>query len=238
MPGMMYIVWFIADIILWSLGSSAGPSVGVMFTLLGMWIGIMFPLTILGSYLANKQVMGEYPVSTNQIPRLCPAIVWYMNPIILTLISGILPFGAIFNEIFLMLSAMWSHHFFSLFGVSLIVFILLIIITQGVAVVLCYFQLFNEDYHWWWRPFYIAGVTVSCILEISFENEYCLIIFLTLMRYSYLFFILLHHYPAIERLSCNSTSLLVLHVDYGFCYLCHIGECRILCLLEVCQQNI
>jgi len=167
MTGIMYIIWFIADIILWSLGSSAGPSVGTMFALLGMWFGIMLLLTILGSYLANKRIMPSYPVATNQIPRLCPTIVWYMNPVLLTLVSGILPFGAIFNELFFMLSAMWSHHFFSLFGVALVVFLLLVVITTEVAIVLCYFQLFNEDYHWWWRPFFAAGTTVAYVLIYS-----------------------------------------------------------------------
>jgi len=164
LPGLIFSVWFIADIVLWSKKSSAGPSVGLMFALLGMWFGIMVPLVIIGSYLANRRAMGEFPVSTNQIPRLCPTVVWYMNPFLLTLASGLLPFGTIFNELFFMMSAMWSHHFFYLFGIVLVVFTLLVVIAAEVAIVLCYFQLFNEDYHWWWRPFYSAGVTVAYIL--------------------------------------------------------------------------
>jgi len=167
-PGLIYGLWFITDIALWSKGSSSGVSFGIMCALFAMWFGLMTPLAFLGAFLANKRYGGEdrsfFPTHTNQIPRLVPGVVWYMNPIVLTLVLGVLPFGTVFNELFFMLSAMWSHHIFYLFGVVLLVFLLFVIIVAEVAVVLCYFQLSNEDYHWWWRSMLFPGVTVTYIL--------------------------------------------------------------------------
>ena len=35
----------------------------------------------------------EYPVKTNQIPRHIPQPVWYKNPMLVIILSGVLPFG-------------------------------------------------------------------------------------------------------------------------------------------------
>jgi len=167
-PGIIYFVWFITDIALWSEKSSAGVSFGIMCALFAMWFGLMTPLVFVGSFLAHKRYGTDdrypFPTHTNQIPRMIPSVVWYMNPMVLMLVLGVLPFGTVFNELFYMLSAMWSHHIFYLFGVVLLVFVLFVIIVAEVAVVLCYFQLSNEDYHWWWRSMLFPGVTVTYIL--------------------------------------------------------------------------
>jgi len=45
-----------------------------------------------------------HPVKTNQIPRQVPDQLWYMHPYISMLIAGILPFGAVFIELFFILT--------------------------------------------------------------------------------------------------------------------------------------
>jgi Endomembrane protein 70 len=68
------------------------------------------------------------------------------------LIGGILPFGAVFIELFFILTSMWLHQFYYLFGFLCLVFIILIITCAEITIVLCYFQLCSEDYHWWCVP--------------------------------------------------------------------------------------
>lgn len=46
---------------------------------------------------------------TNKIPRQVPEQAWYMHPAFSILIGGILPFGAVFIELFFILSSMWLH---------------------------------------------------------------------------------------------------------------------------------
>jgi len=73
--------------------------------------------------------------------------------------GGILPFGAVFIELFFILSAIWGHHFYYIFGFLFIVFIILILTCAEITIVMCYFQLCSEDYHWWWRSFLTSGAS-------------------------------------------------------------------------------
>ncbi len=36
-------------------------------------------------------------------------------------------------------------------------FVILIITCAEIAIVMCYFQLCSEDYHWWWRSYLTSG---------------------------------------------------------------------------------
>ncbi len=65
------------------------------------------------------------------------------------LIGGILPFGAVFIELFFILTSMWLHQFYYLFGFLCLVYIILVITCAEITIVLCYFQLCSEDYRWW-----------------------------------------------------------------------------------------
>jgi len=160
--GVVFGIWFLAEIILWSQSSSAGD-VGVFFGVFGLWLGVNTPLTFLGAYFAHRRPNGQNPTGTNAIPRMIPAPPWYSHSMLLTPLLAILPFGVSFNEVYDMMDAMWSHHVYYFFGIVLVVFVLLTIIIAEVSVVLCYFQLANENYHWWWRAFHIPAVVVCYI---------------------------------------------------------------------------
>merc|ERR1719263_2029010 len=97
------------------------------------------------------------PVRTNQIPRQVPEQAWYLHPVISIAIGGVLPFGAVFIELFFIMSAVWLHQIYYVFGFLLIVLLILIATCAEITIVMCYFQLCNEDYHWWWRSFLSSG---------------------------------------------------------------------------------
>jgi transmembrane 9 superfamily protein 2/4 len=80
-----------------------------------------------------------------------------MNPAFTILIGGILPFGAVFIELFFILTSIWLHQFYYIFGFLFLVFIILIITCAEITIVLCYFQLCSEDYNWWWRSYLTSG---------------------------------------------------------------------------------
>lgn len=73
--------------------------------------------------------------------------------------GGVLPFGCIFIQLFFILSSLWSNQMYYMFGFLFLVFLILIITCSETTILLCYFHLCAEDYHWWWRSFLTSGFT-------------------------------------------------------------------------------
>ncbi|EGG19796.1 TM9 protein A [Cavenderia fasciculata] len=159
LPGVVFGIFFIINMCLRGAHSSAAVPVSTLFSLIAMWFGISVPLVFAGSYFAFKKPAPQDPVRTNQIPRQIPDQIWYMSPTVSILMGGILPFGAIFIELYFILSALWDNTFYYIFGFLFVVLLILIVTSAEITIVMCYFQLCAEDYHWWWRSYLTSGAS-------------------------------------------------------------------------------
>ena len=99
------------------------------------------------------------PTRYNHIPRQIPPQPIYMHPLVSILVGGILPFGAVFIELFFIMSSIWLHQIYYLFGFLMLVLVILIATCAEITIVMCYFQLCSEDYNWWWRSFLTSGAS-------------------------------------------------------------------------------
>jgi len=126
---------------------------------MGLWLGISIPLCFIGSYLGFKKSAPSQPVEVALISRAIPVQPWYMHPIVSIMMGGVLPFGAVFIELYFILSSIWLQKFYYLFGFLFIVFLILVITCSEITIVMCYFLLCSEDYNWWWRSFATGGAT-------------------------------------------------------------------------------
>merc|ERR1712118_466553 len=68
-------------------------------------------------------------------------------------IGGVLPFGAVFTELYFIMASIWLHRFYYLFGFLVLVIVILLVACAEIAISYTYFQLLCEDYRWWWRAF-------------------------------------------------------------------------------------
>ncbi|KAL6603075.1 hypothetical protein ACP70R_043436 [Stipagrostis hirtigluma subsp. patula] len=156
-PGVVFITFFVLNALVWGEKSSGAVPLTTMFALVLLWFGISVPLVFIGSYLGFKKPAMEDPVRTNKVPRPIPKQPWYVNPVVSILIGGILPFGAVFIELFFILTSIWMHRIYYIFGFLFLVFVILILTCAEISIVMCYFQLCSEDYQWWWRSYLTSG---------------------------------------------------------------------------------
>ncbi|CAD6997010.1 transmembrane 9 superfamily member 2 [Ceratitis capitata] len=158
-PGIVFGLFFVMNLVLWHESSSGAVPFSTLIALLGLWFGVSVPLTFVGAYLGFRKRALEHPVRTNQIPRQIPDQSIYTQPIPGIIMGGVLPFGCIFIQLFFILSSIWSNQMYYMFGFLFLVFLILIITCSETTVLLCYFHLCAEDYHWWWRSFLTSGFT-------------------------------------------------------------------------------
>merc|ERR1719461_311475 len=156
-PGIFFVIFFILNLFIWGQKSSGAVPFTTMFALLCLWFGISVPLVFLGAYFGFRKPNIELPVRTNQIPRQIPEQPWLIQPVFTSLMGGILPFGAVFTELFFIMSSLWQHQYYYLFGFLALVLVILIITCAEISIALTYFQLTSEDYRWWWRAFFSSA---------------------------------------------------------------------------------
>ncbi|KAK6622673.1 transmembrane 9 superfamily member 2 [Polyplax serrata] len=158
-PGIVFVLFFIMNLILWGEGSSAAVPFSTLVALLALWLCVSVPLTFVGAYFGFTKRPIEHPVRTNQIPRQIPDQSIYTQPLPGVIMGGVLPFGCIFIQLFFILNSLWSSQMYYMFGFLFLVFLILVITCSETTILLCYFHLCAEDYHWWWRSFLTSGFT-------------------------------------------------------------------------------
>lgn len=168
LPGIAFLIFFVLNLFIWGQESKLAAPFGTIIALASLWGGIYMPLAFCGSYFGFKRDALEVPCKYNQIPRQVPEQQWYMHPVFSILIGGVLPFGAIFIEIYFIMSALWMHQIYYVFGFLFIVLAILMVTCAEITVVLCYFQLCCEDYTWWWRSFLTSGAAGLYLYVYSF----------------------------------------------------------------------
>eukprot|EP01012_Entosiphon_sulcatum_P007832 TRINITY_DN140_c0_g1_i1.p1 TRINITY_DN140_c0_g1~~TRINITY_DN140_c0_g1_i1.p1 ORF type:complete len:643 (-),score=107.39 TRINITY_DN140_c0_g1_i1:235-2163(-) len=158
-PGQVFTVFFLLDLMLWGKHAATAVPFSTICALLGLWVCVSLPLVFVGAVVGYKRDAIEPPVHVNPIPRAIPPQKWFMRPPFTILMAGILPFGAAFIELFFILSSLWLNRFYYVFGFLALVFIILSVTCAEITIVMVYFQLCYEDYHWWWRSFFISGAS-------------------------------------------------------------------------------
>ena len=168
-PGIVFSTFFFLDLFLWAKQSSGAVPFTTMLVIIGIWFIISLPLSFAGSWLGFRANAIEAPVRTNQIPRQIPPVTTYLKPLPSCLIVGLLPFGAIFVELYFIMSSIWFSRIYYMFGFLFLCYGLMIIVCAAVTILMTYFLLCAENYNWQWRSFFAAGTSgayifLNCLL--------------------------------------------------------------------------
>lgn len=130
---------------------------------------VILPLTLVGTVLGrNMSGQPDYPCRINAVPRPIPEKKWFMEPAVIVLLGGVLPFGSIFIEMYFIFTSFWAYKIYYVYGFMLLVFIILAIVTVCVTIVCTYFLLNAEDYRWQWTSFLAGGSTAAYVYMYSF----------------------------------------------------------------------
>jgi len=139
-----------------------------MIAVAAICIFVILPLTLVGTVLGrNLAGTPDYPCRINAVPRPIPEKKWFMEPLIIIPLGGILPFGSIFIEMYFIFTSFWAYKIYYVYGFMLLVFFILAVVTICVTIVCTYFLLNAEDYRWQWTSFLAAGSTSGYVYMYS-----------------------------------------------------------------------
>jgi len=159
-PGPLAILWCFLNTIAWAHGSTAALPFGTVMVLLTIYLLVAFPLTVIGGIAGrNTATPFDAPCKTKTEKRAIPPVPWYRHWAISVVLSGFLPFSAIYIELHYIFSSMWGHKIYTLFGILGLALLMLIVVSAFITVAFTYFQLVIEDYRWWWQSFAAGGST-------------------------------------------------------------------------------
>jgi len=156
-PGFVFCAFFVVNLFIWSQHSTAAVPFGTLVALLCLWLGVSLPLTLTGAYFGNRAEPIGYPVRVNHLARVIPEQHWVHSSGLSAGLAGTLPFCCVFMELFFIMTSVWEHQFYYMFGILGLLFLILVVVSAEVSVFLSYNLLSNEDYHWWWRSFFASG---------------------------------------------------------------------------------
>lgn len=74
-------------------------------------------------------------------------------------VSTLLFHSAISVELYYIFATVWGREQYTLYGILLCVFAILLSVGACISVALTYFLLSGEDYRWWWRSILSTGST-------------------------------------------------------------------------------
>ncbi|TGZ72250.1 hypothetical protein CRM22_002209 [Opisthorchis felineus] len=132
-----------------------------MLAVVAILLFVIIPLNLVGTVLGrNLCGQANYPCRINSVPRPIPEKKWFMEPGFLILVTGMLPFGSIFIELYFIFTSFWAYKIYFVFGFTLLVLLLLMAVCSSVSAVGTYFLLNSEDYRWQWTSF-MSGASIS-----------------------------------------------------------------------------
>jgi len=167
-PGFVYAVVVVLNFVAVAYHSLAYITVPTMLFLAAIWILVACPLTLAGTILGrNFGGKADFPCRVNQVPRQIPEKKWYLEPSLHIMLSGILPFGSIFIEMYFVFTSFWHYKYYYVYGFMLLVFVILVIVSMCVTIVFTYFLLNSEDWRWYWSSYLSSASTAAYVFLYS-----------------------------------------------------------------------
>ena len=169
-PSLVIVVVFVLNMISFYYSTISAIPIIVIIKIAVIWALVALPLSIAGTIFGRHSFGGKreaFPCRVNAIPRPIPPSSWWAAPAFVIPISGLLPFGSIFIEMYFVFTAFWSYKFYYVYGFLLLVYCILVMVTICTTIVATYFVLNSENHRWHWTAFQSAGSTAGYVFIYS-----------------------------------------------------------------------
>lgn len=167
-PGICFILFLFFNVILFFFKSTASVPVIDVIIVAALWCCISIPLVFVGAYFGYKMETLNFPTVTSTIARSIPAAGFFSGPSTQVLLAGLIPFAAAYVELFFIMTSLWKDLYYYVFGITFLVYLILLISSAEVTLLLVYYQLCHENHRWWWFSLFSSGSLAFYLFGYSF----------------------------------------------------------------------
>jgi transmembrane 9 superfamily protein 2/4 len=156
--GPELICYLIANWIFVQNGSSAAATLRSFVELFVAVVLLDLALFALGFLVGTRLAPFECPARVNTIARLVPRQPFFLSPIFMAVVGGVIVFASIYVQVYFILQALWTNlSYYYLFGLLLVVVVAMLIIATELSVFAIYLSLSYENHRWWWTAFSVPA---------------------------------------------------------------------------------
>ena len=89
----------------------------IFLILCAVFVVLCLPIQV-GGTLLGRSLAGNprYPCRIAEVPSSIPVASIYARPLVIIVVSGILPFACIFIEVFFIFASLWSYKYYYVYG--------------------------------------------------------------------------------------------------------------------------
>ena len=157
--GPAFIAWAVLNTMALLHNSTAAFPFTTIIIFFSLWAGVTLPLTVLGGFAGARYASTRYfPGKTNRLAREIPRKKWWQSSVFQFLVSGFLPFSAMYIELNYLFDSAWGKGgHYRLYGPLCVGGVMATMIATASNLLFTYLQLNAEDHRWWWRCFISGG---------------------------------------------------------------------------------
>lgn len=149
----------------------------------------------------------KLPCHIHAVPNIIPTQPWYLKKKYLYLITGLVPFLSIVLEIYYLMTSIWKHYFYNLFGFLFMSICVLFLISSLISILVIHHQLNKGDYRWWWKSFLVSGSSV--IYFVLFSIYYFFTLKVTRFATILIYFSTMGLFSSVLFFSCGSVGFMI-----------------------------
>jgi transmembrane 9 superfamily protein 3 len=160
-PVPLATIGFLLNTIAVIYSSSAAIPFTSMLQILALFCFLCLPIHAAGTIIGrNFMSKPGFPTKVSPVSQpIRKEKSWYNDPLFLSAIGGLMPFGSISVELYFIFTSFWNYKFYYVYGLGALAFLLLAGTLVCVAIVASYFLLNAEDYRWAWVSYASAAST-------------------------------------------------------------------------------
>ena len=121
------------------------------------WYLLNGGLCFAGAYHGYLKKAAALPAQVSKVRRPIPPQPSYMSIFVITPVFGLIQFASIYVEFSYLVSSIFRHHMYAMFGFLLMNLLLLVVVVSLLSILQTYMQLCQQNYEWWWRSFFVGA---------------------------------------------------------------------------------